>query len=1046
MYDLPAVVDFNFHVKPILSDRCFACHGPDKNQRKANLRLDTPAGLFEQRLESGGVAFRPKRIGQSEALQRIHSTDPDLVMPPPESNLTMTDREVAILEKWVRQGAPYEEHWAYIKPEKGNLPKVHQKDWPQNPIDYFVLNRLEEEGLSPSPPADKETLLRRVSFDLTGLPPTVEAMDAFLADTSSDAYEKAVDRLLSSPAHGERLAAEWLDIARYADTHGYTVDRYRDMSPWRDWVIHAFNQNMPFDQFVTWQLAGDLLPDPNREQLIATAFNRNHAQNAEGGIVNEEFRVEYVADRTETFGTAFLGMTMNCARCHDHKYDPIEQREFYSLFSFFNNVDESGQITWSNYDTPAPTLLLTDEEVQNQLNFIQREAAEVETELAGLEQELEPAFSHWLEKAGQIRWSDHPRGLVAHFSLENNRKERLSNLVDARRPGRLIDPVTNRIPVNEVETVDGYQGRGIRLNGDDGLDFPDVGAFDRAHPFSVGIWVKIPEALRSGVIFHSNKGGIIYNFKGYQVSVEVDRLDVRLAHAFPYNSIHLVSEEKVPKGEWMHLMLTYDGSSDASGVRLYRNGAAVPMTVKRNNLYKDIIFRRDGVKTNLRVGARWRSKGLNDGTVDEVMVFDRELTPLEVEWVALDNPLPDMLQAGTEISPKDRPFLFEFWRANYTKDYQRLKKQLEDKRRTYAEAVEAVPELMIIQEMPEPRPAFILERGQYDAHGERVYPATPERILPFPEDYPENRLGLARWLFHEDHPLTARVTVNRYWQLYFGRGLVGTPEDFGNQGDLPTHPALLDWLAVHFRESGWDIRALQKLIVMSATYRQSSMVSPELQEVDPENKLLARGPRQRLSAEMLRDNALAASGLLVRKIGGPSVKPYQPPGLWRFNSGRYRQDHGDSLYRRSLYTFWKRTVPPPTMNTFDAPDRSYCVARRQKTSTPLQALTLLNDPQFVEAARVLAQRTMAEEAEERKRIVRIYRQLTGKKPKAEESALLTELYLRSLEKYKAETEKMTGLLATGEYPLPEDIDRAQLAALTVVGSTVMNYDACIVKR
>ena len=1045
---LPEKVDFNYHIKPVLSDRCFACHGPDENKVEAGLRFDREEKALAK-LESGHRAIVPGDLSDSELFHRITSQDAEYQMPPPESNLTLSDYEKALLIRWIEQGAEYKPHWSFISPKKPEIPKVSEENWIKNPIDNFVLAKLEQQDLPPSEEADKETLIRRVTFDLTGLPPTLEEIDAFLADNSPDAYEKVVDRLLASPYYGERMATEWLDVARYADTYGYTVDRYRPAWPWRDWVIKAFNENMPFDRFVTWQLTGDMLPDATKEQILATGFNRNHAQNAEGGIVNEEFRVEYVADRTNTFGKAFLGLTMECARCHDHKYDPVSQKEYYQLFGFFNNVDESGQITFSLKDMPAPTLLLPEEAVEEKLAYLEEKIAKKEHEINTLEADKKAAFQRWIAAASQIQVADEmPSGLIAHYPLDAITNEKIPNLADHRKNGKVIDPVSEQIAVDVPLVVEGKQGKGVQMNGDDALYFPEIGRFLRAEPFSVGIWVKVPENLENGVIFHGNRGAIIYNFKGYQVSVEKNKLDVRFAHAFPYNAIHLVSEITMPKEEWVHLMLTYDGSSKAAGARLYLNGELLKMNTQRDNLYKEIAFVQEDITTHLKAGGQWRGRGLTDGALDEITVFNRELTTLEVARVAGKNALADLLKKSPEAwNDAQRQALFDYYLANYEDTYQRSIKELKALRTEKNALIEPVPEVMVMDEMEKPRPVYLLERGSYDAHGEEVHPGTPQYVMPFPDTLPRNRLGLAQWLMHADNPLTARVVVNRYWQQYFGSGIVGTPDDFGNQGELPTHPELLDWLAVEFMASGWDVKAFQKLIVMSATYQQSSKTTQELREKDPENLLLARGPKMRLMAEMLRDNALAASGLMVEKIGGPSVKPYQPEGLWKVNGAEYVQDTGEDLYRRSMYTFWKRTVPPPTMNTFDAPDRSHCMVKRQKTSTPLQSLILMNDPQFVEAARIIAERVMKETEEEvGARITYAFRLLTSRKPTQQELELLIEMYQEQHQKFAQYPEKTKGLLEAGEFPVDRNLDPAALAANAVVVNTIMNHDASVIKR
>ncbi len=1045
---LPEKVDFNYHIKPILSDRCFACHGPDENKIEGGLRLDMEENALKV-LESGQRAIVPGKPGKSAIFHRILSEDAEVVMPPSESNLTLTDYEKALLIRWIEQGAEYKPHWSFIKPKKPEMHEVAQTEWVNNPIDNFVLAKLEKQDLQPSQEADKETLIRRVTFDLTGLPPTIQEIDAFLADESPNAYEKVVDRLLVSPQYGERMATEWLDVSRYADTYGYTVDRYRPAWPWRDWVIEAFNKNMPYDQFVTWQLAGDMLPNATKEQVLATGFNRNHAQNAEGGIVNEEFRVEYVADRTNTFGKAFLGLTMECARCHDHKYDPVSQKEYFQLFGFFNNVDESGQITFSTKDMPAPTMLLPDSAVEEKIKFLEEKIASKEQDIQQEATNNDAAFKQWLASASNRHFSNKlPSGLIAHYPLDAITNEKIPNVADSRKNGKVVDPVSERIAEDAPVMVEGKQGKGVQMNGDDALYFPEVGRFLRADPFSIGIWVEVPEKLENGVIFHGNRGGIIYNFKGYQVSVEGNKLDVRIAHAFPYNALHLVSENTVPKEEWLHLMVTYDGSSKAAGTKLYMNGEPLKMRIEQDELYKEIAFVNENITTHLKAGGRWRSRGFREGSLDEITVFDRELTALEVAQVAGKNTLADLLNTKpNDLNDAHEQALFAYYLANYDQAYQKNIDEIKAIRAEKNAMVEPVQEVMVMDEREAPRATYLLERGAYNAHGEEVQPGTPRHVMNFPDTLPQNRLGLSKWLMHPDNPLTARVVVNRYWQQYFGNGIVKTPDDFGNQGDLPTHPELLDWLAVAFVESGWDVKAFQKLIVMSATYRQSSKTSPELREKDPENLLLARGPKMRLTAEMLRDNALAVSGLMVEKIGGPSVKPYQPEGLWKVNGAEYVQDSGEDLYRRSMYTFWKRTVPPPTMNTFDAPDRSICEVKRQKTSTPLQSLVLMNDPQFVEAARIIAERVMEETKEDvNTRITYAFRLLTSRKPTQQELTLLKDMYQEQHQKFAQFPERTKGLLEAGEYPVNRSLDKAQLAAHAVIVNTIMNFDASVIKR
>lgn len=1030
---LPETIDYNLHVKPILSDKCFFCHGPDKNSQKAGLELATREGALALLKKSkDGHAIVPGDLANSEVYHRIITADEHEMMPPKASNRVLSDYEKAVLIKWIEQGAEYKPHWAFSKPQPTDLPTVSDTRWPKNPIDHFVLHKLDEKGLKPAPEADKETLLRRVSLDLTGLPPTLAETDAFLADHSPNAYEKVVDRLLQSPHYGEKMAVDWLDAARYADTHGYTVDRYRPTWPWRDWVIQAFNKNLPFSQFLTWQLAGDLLPNPTREQRLATGFNRNHSQNMEGGIINEEFRVEYVADRTNTLGTAMLGLTVECARCHDHKFDPISQKDYYSLFAFFNNVDEAGQISWDDA-LPVPTLLLSDSKQDSLLRFLDTQIKTTEQNLRQTEQAEQKAFAQWRVQTHDQAPLDLNKGLQARFSFDKLDHGGFVSSVSASDKGTVVDPVLKP----------GKFGQAFQSNGDDILNLGRVGIFHRAQPFSIGVWVNLPKDLNKGVILHKGQGDILYNFRGYFMFVRDGKIELRMAHTWPYNSIVRVSRQPLPKDRWVQLTMTYDGSSKASGLKLYMNGQEAPMLTERDNLYKDILLGKFLSKDQpgLQVGADMRGTGIKNGLVDELVVYNRELNAPEVQQLA---------QAGTHpvvrTQPLNLPTLRSYYLTNVSAPYQHQLAALQTLRTRRNQLTDTIPEAMVMEEMKTPRPTYLLKRGVYDAHGDPVHPDVPNSILPFPSNYPRNRLGLAQWLLHPDNPLTARVVVNRYWQTYFGTGLQKSSNNFGNQGGLPSHPELLDWLAIRFRESGWNIKAMQKLIVLSATYRQSSRPSPNSLRQDPENVWLSHGPSSRLTAEMIRDNALASSGLLSPKMGGPSVKPYQPEGLWAVNNAVYEQDKGESLYRRSLYTFWRRTNPPPSMNTFDAPSRSYCVVQRQKTSTPLQALVLLNDPQFVEAAKVVAEQAFRRYPQTPDRLTYLFRALTSRKPIPAELTILTRLYTQEYQKFRSQPAKMRGWLTAGAYPITNQPDQPALAAGAVVASTVMNSEAFVTKH
>lgn len=1024
---LPSVIDYNLHVRPILSDKCFLCHGPDKNNgQKAGLDLSTRSGATAK-LSSGRRAVVPGSLGNSELFHRITTTEDDLVMPSKASNRSLTDLEKTILTKWIEQGAEYKPHWAFMAPEKKELPKVKNTEWPRNPIDYFILKRLEETGLKPAVQASKETLIRRVTLDLTGLPPTVEEIDAFLADQSSDAYEKLVDNLLASPHYGEKMAVDWLDLARYADTHGYTVDRYRMMWPWRDWVIKAFNHNMPFDQFATWQLAGDLLPNASREQKIATAFNRNHAQNMEGGIIDEEFRNEYVVDRTSTVGTAFLGLTIGCAKCHDHKFDPVSQKDFYSLYSFFNNVDEPGQISFDN-TIPGPTVLYSTPEQDSLLaDFLKQESVK-ESELQTIQKEEETKFNEWKSKLGNKNPFDLEKGLQSYFDFDKLVDSKFVDRMSKQRKGEVADPLL----------VPGKSGNAFKSNGDDILKLGKLGIYNRFQPFSIGIWVNIPAEINKGVIFHKGSGDITYGFRGYHLFLRDGKAAMQMAHVWPYNNILKVSTTGLPRNKWIHLVWTYNGNSKANGLKLFMNGKELEMKTEKDNLFKDILFA-EGDQPGLQIGADWRATGFKNGLVDELKVYDRELTGSEVSMVFSGH----TALANLLIPEHELRFYFN---TTISSRWQKAKKELQEIRLARNKFMETIPELMVMEEMPVKRQAHVLVRGAYDILGEKVLPDAPANILPFPSNLQRDRSGLAKWLFDPKNPLTSRVTVNRYWQTYFGVGIQSNADNFGNQGGVPTNLELLDWLAIYFRESGWNIKELQKLIVLSATYQQSSKPSPEAIIKDPSNLLWSRGPAFRMSAEMIRDAALAASGLLHDSIGGPSVKPYQPAGLWAVNSMVYNQDSGLNLFRRSMYTFWKRTNPPPSMNTFDAPVRSSCIVQRQKTNTPLQSLVLLNDPQFIEASRVLCEKSISIKTSLQERITYCYRALTGFSPDSKELAILERQFDLHYVKFKKDPSKARGWLEAGTKKIGNQQDRIELAAGSVLVSTIMNSDAYLMKR
>ncbi|MFN4146839.1 MAG: DUF1553 domain-containing protein [Runella sp.] len=1038
---LPEKLDYNLDVKPILSDKCFACHGPDKAKQKAGLRLDMAESAFAPLPENPQkVAIAPGDLAHSEVFRRIMSKDPDLQMPTPESHLTLTNYEKAVLVKWIQDGAEYQPHWAFEKIKLPKVPRVKGKDWVKNEIDHFVLAKLEALKAKPQLEADKETLLRRIHLDLTGLPPTLADMEAFLADRSPDAYEKVVNKLLDSPHFGEKMATDWMDVARFADSHGYTVDRLRDMTPYRDWVIKAFNQNLPYDQFIHWQMAGDLLKNPTRDQRIATAFNRIHQQNMEGGIVEEEFRVEYVADRTNTLGTAFLGLSVECAKCHDHKYDPITQKNYYELFSFFNNVNEAGQISWDDA-MPVPTLQLPTPEQEKVIRYIQTQLTQTLQSKQHLPK-IEVEFEKWLS-TGQYRkdlLAPDP-SLIASYSFDNN----LQNTINKTK-GIMRREVGNNDDLPQF--VAGAKGQALQLEGDVWMDTENIGAFRRYEPFTIGLWIYVPKDLKEGVIFHRGVSGLLYNFRGYHLQLKNHKLEFTLARTAPDNAITIHSKMPLPKEKWQHIAVSYDGSSMAKGIQIYINGQKISTDVQSDNLTKDIAFFERIYKKQpaLQLGAWGRGLGFKNGKIDELKVYNRQLSAHEIAVMALQNDWKSVLSKEPQnLTETERKTLREYFVAAKSPTARLWRSEIMALRKAHNDSIEAVREIMVMKEMPTPRQAYVLNRGNYDSYGEKVFPNTPEAILKWDGRLPKNRLGLAHWLTHPDNPLTARVTVNRYWQMMFGVGIVRTSNDFGNQGELPSHRELLDYLAADFLKNGWNIKALLRKIALSAAYRQSSRASRAWLAQDPDNRLLARGPSQRLSAEMIRDNALAASGLLKPTIGGASIKPYQPEGLWAINGDKYVADTTDDIYKRSLYIVVKRTVPHPTLSTFDAPARNACTVRRQNTSTPLQALVLLNDPTYIETCKVMAE-TLLKEGNTPDALIRVFRKITGRKPIKKELELLLTQQKATYEKFRSNPSKSDAWVKMGLYKIDPRLDKNWVAANTIVVNTILNSDASITKR
>jgi len=1027
-------VNFDREIRPILSDNCYKCHGPDEQARKAKLRLDIKdGGAFV--LKKGKTPIVPGAADRSELVRRISSTDPDQMMPPPDSNRKLSAAQIQLLTRWVEEGATWSQHWSFVPPKEVAPPQTKLKGWTQNPIDNFVLAKVEAQGLEPSPPATREALIRRVSFDLTGLPPTPKEVAEFINDKDPKAYEHLVDRLLASPRYGERMATDWLDIARFADTHGYQADRYRPMWPYRDWVIKSFNENQPIDQFITWQLAGDLLPHATKEQRLATAFNRLHMQNEEGGIVEEEFRVAYVVDRVTTFGTAFLGLTFECSRCHDHKFDPITQRDFYSLFSFFQNIDESGQTSYFTDAIAVPTLLLSTDQQDQKLAEIAKEIKQKRAELDGLRSSSRDDFRKWLASKPVVKPIE---GEIAAYPLDQITIGTVANSIDPKKPGKAIE---------HPKIIKDEGGVGAELSGENGFVFPSIGTFTRADPFSISLTIKAPQFEPRMVVLHHSKAPIDAGSRGYELLLEDGHVAFGLHHMWPGNSLKVQTTRPIEKDKWQQITVTYDGSSRAAGIAIYVNGQRQELTVIRDGLYKDITYETGG-EPDLAIGYRFRDSGFKGGFVRDLRAFNRRLSEPEVEQIAGRQ---TMDQAITQAEKNDDASggLLDYFLCNVYSPSRSLLQSIHELRQEQNRITNPIAEVMVMQEMAKPKPAFILKRGAYDAHREQVFENTPAFLPPMDRSAPRNRLGLALWVVSKQNPLTARVFVNRAWQQMFGKGIVETSDNFGSQGSPPTHPELLDYLACDFRDHGWDMKRLLKEIAMSATYQQSSRASAHLLAIDPANHLLARGPARKLTAEMLRDQALFDSGLLVEKLGGPSVKPYQPDGVWDVAMGHphYDQGHGDDLHRRSLYTFWKRTVPPPAMTTFDAADRSICTVHRQETSTPLQALALLNDVQITEATRFMSQRMLREGGSTPDaRICWLFELITDRRPKSRELTILRQLLEEQHEIFAADPASAKKLLNVGETKNDPSLDPVDLAAGTVLAEAILNLDDAAMRR
>lgn len=1054
-----AKVSFSRDIFPILSDKCFKCHGPDATDRKANLRLDIPEGGFANR--NGEFAIVPGKPASSLLIHKIN--DPDDPMPPAYSGKTLSKEEKATLERWIAEGAEYGKLWSFESlPKSVPVPKV-KSAWPLDDLDRFILQRLNKEGLSPSKPASRERWLRRVTLDLTGLPPTEKEIVSFEQDRKPDAFSRVVDRLLASPHFGERAAVDWLDAARYSDSYGYQSDLLMPTWPYRDWVVRAFNQNLPYDQFLTDQLAGDILPNPTRDQRLATAFNRLHRQSNEGGSIALEFKTLYAVDRVDTFGTAMLGLTVGCARCHDHKFDPIKQKEYYQLFAYFNSIDEYG-LMLSTEIVPTPSLLLPTPAQETKLNEANQQVAAATTAIYLARAGVDSRFNQWLAK-GPVQ-PEIP-GLLAHLSLDALDSDKFVNDLGGKPFGQRL---------MNVEMVPGHLGKAVLLDGDNGIAVRGLPGRERWDPFTWSFWMMTPgstgtvEKTTGGtpvpqVLLHRT-GGTDVGFCGFDLMLEDGYLTARVMRTWPGNAVAVRAKTPIAKDQWTHIGWSWDGSGRAYGLKLYLDGRPVETTVLKDKLWKKINAYGDLGPSggDWAFGQRFRDAGFKGGKLDEVAFANRELSPIEVAQIYDGKSLADALRApSANLSP-----LREYYLSAFDEPAKAARGAIQRAQQDLTGIEEGVYEISVMEEANPEIPAYLLARGAYDAPRNdktRVQRDVPKSLPALLGTRPSrshrsdlegrdpadrnDRLALARWLTRPDNPLAARVAVNRLWQMIFGTGLVETSENFGVQGSQPSHPELLDYLSRQVIDSGWNVKALLKRFVLSATYRQDSARTAKLNAVDPFNRLYARGPSGRLSAEMVRDSVLAASGLLDARIGGPPVNPYQPAGLWQeFNtmSPQFVQSKGKDLYRRSIYSTWKRTTPVPSMMLFDATSREACTVRRPTTDTPLQALVLLNDVQFVEAARALAEKVLSVPGDDSARIRTAFVRLAGRGPDTRELAVLVQTLREQRAQFAADEISAKKLIGVGESKVASSLPAAELAAMTVAVQTVMNSDAVIWKR
>jgi mono/diheme cytochrome c family protein len=1032
-----AKVEYNRDIRPILAENCFACHGPDSASRKAGLRLDQRDAAVE------GEAILPGQPDKSALVERVFSDDKAHQMPPPKTNKKLTAAQKDLLKRWIASGAEYQAHWSYIPPTRPALPKVKNQAWVRNPIDAFILAKLEAAGLQPAPEADLRTLARRLSLDIVGVPPTPAQVEELIREAEAAkpqaALDKYIDRLMQSPHWGEHRGRYWLDYARYADTHGLHFDNYREMYSYRDWVIDAFNRNLSFDKFTIEQLAGDLLPNRTLDQQIASGFNRCNLSTNEGGTILEENLVMYTRDRTETVGWVFLGLTMNCCTCHDHKFDPISQADFYSLSAFFNN-NTVGALDGNIRDTP-PIVFVPRREDRPRWEALAKDLADVRGQLEARKKEARPAFDQWLTTAnadtvgGQAPTQD----LRLHARLSEGKGKAVQ--IDVAGKPRTVNLAGG------FEWVAGkIEAKAFALKPGASIEIAEAGDFEKDQAFSVGAWLKLTKRNQAGALVARMDNG--NNYRGWDLWTENDRVGMHIVNKWQDDALKVVAKQQLKPNQWYHVFVSYDGSAKAAGVKVYIDGQLQPVDVFADSLKSTIR-----TTVPLKVGQRHTSERLSAAVLQDVRLYGRSLPPAEVDQLAKATRVAAVLaKEASKRSPQEVGEVYDWWLTTSDQPSKDLQTRLGELQQEEVGMKSRGTIAHVMQERDSEPTAYVLYRGEYDKRRAQVKAATPKALPAMPGDLPRNRLGFAQWLLRPEHPLTARVTVNRFWQELFGTGIVKTTSDLGVSGELPSHPELLDWLAVEFRESGWDMKRLFKTIFTSNTYRQSSVVSKAALEKDPSNVLLSRGPRYRLDAEMLRDYALASSGLLVRKVGGPSVKPYQPPGVWEAvamnvsNTANYKEDRGESLYRRSMYWFWKRAAPPASMDILNAPSREFCTVRRERTNTPLQALVTLNDPQFVEAARALAQRTLKESAaDDVARFNYLGQHLMARPFRGEELGVVQRSLSSLLAYYRAQPKDAEKLLRVGELPRDTSQDGPTLAAWTMLANQLMNLDEVLNK-